>query len=499
MRSLVVCLILLCSFVRATAIEAVVSHTLFYIADPAQPGKFIPSIEAYWQVNPRKLHYSTTPEKTIVANIKVDITLWNDAGIIKEDHYILQTTPRKSVGELVKNNVIDLRKYSITPGNVKMKFKLTDMADSSSVYTYADSFTVAPTEDSAFYSGLELYDTAFESTTASVFKKNGKMQIPACTNFLDDSKGMLHYYAELYQSDKIPAASYPLIQKVFIAKKEDVEAYGHFTNTDTIKGQKLSVASGSFNIRSLVSGNYYLRATVENKDHEVVASQVLFFQRLNDHPYVEKDTSKKKGAAVSDTGMEQVTLIDLNKTFVAKYTLGEVKAILKMMLPVADPLSIQNINAFLKKPDDMYMRYFIYNYFASINKDDPKQAWKDYSSKIIDVKRRFSEHGTPGYETDRGFIFLRYGPPTDVITVENESGTLPYEIWQYNTLTQTNRKAVANALFLFYRPQATFSYKLLHSTVDGEIQNGIWRSYLYVGSGGGTNGDSRAEQYIGNR
>ena len=480
------------------AIDAVVSHTVFYLPDPARAGKYIPSVETYWQVNPRTLQYTTTPEKTIVANVKVNITFTNDAGIIKEDHYILQTTPRNSVDELAKNNIIDLRKYIITQGLVRMRFELTDVADIKNHFTFTDSFMVSQPENAAFYSGLELLDTVFESTAESFFKKNNKQQIPACTNFFDDSRNTLHYYAELYGSDNIPATSYPLVQKIFISKKEDVDEYNNFLHKDTVKAQKLSLVSGSFNIGSLTSGNYYLRVTLENNVHKVVAAEVLFFQRLNNHPVIEKDTSRKANQ-VSDTGMEHVTLIDLNKTFVAKYTLPEVRAILKMLLPVSDATGIQNINNFLKKPEELYMRYFIYNYFLAINKDDPKRAWKAYSDKVLEVKKLYSAHGTPGYETDRGFMYLRYGPPTDIITVENEPGTLPYEIWQYNVLTQTNHKDVANALFLFYRPQGTFDFRLLHSTVDGEVQNGSWRTYLYQGQGGGDNGNSRAKQYIGSR
>ena len=198
--------------------------------------------------------------------------------------------------------------------------------------------------------------------------------------------------------------------------------------------------------------------------------------------------------------MESVNVLVLNKTFVAKYTLDEVKAILRMLMPFADNNNRQIIMGFLKSPDDLYMRYFIYNYFSNINKKDPSKAWKEFSEKIIDVNKKYSGNGTPGYETDRGLIYLRYGAPSDVITVENESGSLPYEIWQYANLTQLNRKEITDAIFLFYKPnQMTSDFKLLHSTVLGEAQNISWRSYIYLSSGASSGSNSRAEQYLGNR
>ena len=112
----------------------------------------------------------------------------------------------------------------------------------------------------------------------------------------------------------------------------------------------------------------------------------------------------------------------------------------------------------------------------------------------------FKGHGLSGYETDRGFVYLRYGAPTDVITVENETGTLPYEIWQYNTLTETNHKEIADAVFLFYKTNnMTDDFKLLHTNVEGERQNKGWRSYLFINGQGGTSTNSRAEQYIGTK
>jgi GWxTD domain-containing protein len=168
-----------------------------------------------------------------------------------------------------------------------------------------------------------------------------------------------------------------------------------------------------------------------------------------------------------------------------------------MLLPFSDPVATQTIRNFLKKPDELYMRYYVYNYFTNINKKDPGKAFKEFSQKIIEVNKLYTSRGVPGYETDRGVIYLKYGAPTDIITVENENGSLPYEIWQYNVLEQTNHKEVADAYFLFYKQnQATSDFRILHSTVEAEAKNMDWRSYLYPS---GRNGDSRAEQYIGNK
>ncbi|MFI5196345.1 MAG: GWxTD domain-containing protein [Chitinophagales bacterium] len=493
-----ICLLIVFSSLQAQAIEAVVSHAVFYLPDPARQNQLQPGVETYWQINPRTLHYITTPEKTIIARIKTDIIFMNDTGITREDHFVLETVPRHNVEELSTHSIIDLRRYFISPGATRMKFILTDMADSTHHFVYSDSFVVAPVTNTVFYSDLQLLDTILASPAQTVFNKNGHQQVPACTNFLDDKKNMLHYYAELYKTNEIPKSDYPLVQQVFITKKENEPFSKSFLKTDTITPQNISLVSGSFNIASLTSGNYYICVKLENNNHTIIASGSFFFQRLNTHPA--KEDTAVKNTSVSDTGIENINVLNLNKTFLSKYSLAEIRAILKMLLPVSDALGTNTINGFLKKPDEIYMRYYIYNYFSNINQKDPGRAWKEFTAKVKEVNSLFTEHGTAGYETARGFIYLKYGAPTEIVTVENEQGSLPYEVWQYNNLTEMSHKEITNAVFLFYKPnQITSNYRLLHSTVSGEVQNTSWRTYLYTGSQGGNNINSRAEQYIGNR
>ncbi|MES2702228.1 MAG: GWxTD domain-containing protein [Bacteroidota bacterium] len=482
---------------RAFAIEASVSHTVFYAPHPTLSGKLVPYVETFWQVNPRKLHFSTTPDKKIIARIRTDIVYTGDTGVILEDHFIQQTSPRASVEELASLVVMNVKRYSVTHGVVKVKLTFTDLGDTGSHAAYHDSFVIAPQLAGPFFSGLQILDTVVNATEETPFTKNGRQQIPVATNFLDDHKRILHYYAELYSADQLARDNYPLIMKVYITKQEDGPPGLKNVKTDTISSPSdLISVTGDFSVAAQSSGNYYLKATLENSERKIIASNTLFYQRLNLHPAKEEIVK----AQVSDTALENVTVLNLNKTFIAKYTLAQTRAVLKMLLPVSDGEGAIAINGFLKKPDELYMRYFIYNYFAAIDKKNPEKAWKEFSDNVRNVNKRFSEYGTPGYETERGGVFMRYGEPSEVATVANEKGSLPYEVWQYNSLIQRNGKNIPNAVFLFYRQGQQMSpYRLLHSTVSNEIVNPRWRSYLYTNTEGGTSSNSRAEQYLGNR
>jgi len=82
-----------------------------------------------------------------------------------------------------------------------------------------------------------------------------------------------------------------------------------------------------------------------------------------------------------------------------------------------------------------------------------------------------------GFESDRGYIFLKYGKPNNIVSVEDEPTAPPYEIWIYNYLEETKQTDVK---FLFYnKTLAANDMQLLHSTVRGEYSNPRWELELY--------------------
>ncbi len=498
LRKLYLTLILLVSLFKVQAFEAAFSHAVYYLPDPVYAGKINPYLEAYWQVNPAKLHYNTNAEKKIIARILTEVTIINDTGhILKKDHYVYETKPADSVAQLAYLNILELKRYFLTAGNFKLRVKLTDMNDTTNSIVYNDTFSVGKTNASVFYGDLKFVDTFYNSEIRTPFRKHGKQYIPWCESFFDSYKNTLNYYTELYQLNKVDSIDFPLIQSVFISKREGQEPFSTFIKLDTINTRETAYYDGSFNIRNLPSGNYYLNISLGTKLHTTLASRSIFFQRMNTNKITAEMVAQK---AALDTSLENVNVLDLTKTFVKKYDLPQVTAILKMLLPVTDQAGARAIEGFLKKPDEMYMRYFVYNYFLAKDKVKPEKAWKEYSEKVKEANRLYTSHGKPGYETERGFYFLRYGAPSEVVTVINEKGSLPYEIWQYNNLVEMSGRSVGNAVILFYKTsESDLDFRLLHTTISGESHNSGWRNFLYTNSDGGTNLNSRAEQYIGSR
>ena len=99
----------------------------------------------------------------------------------------------------------------------------------------------------------------------------------------------------------------------------------------------------------------------------------------------------------------------------------------------------------------------------------------------LQVTRRVADYhySTPidhGFETDRGRVFLQYGPPNNIEGNTREPGAYPYEIWHYYKLTNNQ----SNVKFVFYNPDLiTNDYQLIHSDARGEIYDARWKFKIY--------------------
>jgi hypothetical protein len=92
------------------------------------------------------------------------------------------------------------------------------------------------------------------------------------------------------------------------------------------------------------------------------------------------------------------------------------------------------------------------------------------------VDHLYSTPNSRGYETDRGRVFLKYGPPNIVSESYNEPAAYPYEIWQYYTLGESQR----NKKFVFYTIDiVTNDFQLVHSDAIGETSNYRWQVEIH--------------------
>ena len=472
---------------NAIAINLLPSHTVFYMPD--DNGTYKPYLELYWQIESESIQYKKDSTGVWLGKIITEITISNDTGVIIHDKYLLLTTPANSLRAAQLQNILDLHRYVLPTGNLNLSVTLTDKYTGDST-NFSETINVPPSTSEIFYSEAQLLDTTYKKDIGGTFSRNGITQIPLSSNYLSDNRKVLHYYVELYNSHKADAAYLPLMQKVFISKKAGESHVYKLIRIDTLKTNKVLPILGSFDISPLPSGNYYLNIELSDVAGNKLTKQNLFFQRSNANP------TKLPSTTVNDSGFVDVQVFDLSTTFVTQYDIRQLKAIMKMLTPISTETEYLSINGFSSQPDLTYMRYFLYNFWKSRFPLKPEKGWKAYADKVRWTNKNYGSRARPGYETDRGIVYLKYGKPDQITTVSNESGARPYEVWQYNAPA----KQGVNGIFLFYQPgYMVGNYKLLHSTVIGEVSNKAWRTQLYNNGVRNRNVTSQAEIIIQNK
>lgn len=111
------------------------------------------------------------------------------------------------------------------------------------------------------------------------------------------------------------------------------------------------------------------------------------------------------------------------------------------------------------------------NRFMDSADPDPESAENEFKQaveqRLAYANQFFTSSQNPGYKTDRGRIYLLYGPPTETIDKPVEATVGPYMIWTYSGQGET---------FAFGDFRKDGSYQLIYSTDqrfpgDPSIQN----------------------------
>ncbi|HEU4365502.1 MAG TPA: GWxTD domain-containing protein [Candidatus Krumholzibacteria bacterium] len=86
---------------------------------------------------------------------------------------------------------------------------------------------------------------------------------------------------------------------------------------------------------------------------------------------------------------------------------------------------------------------------------DVNEALSQYIARLQYVTEEFSQFG-PGWRSDRGRVYIRFGPPEQIDTAMDQRSTGEYEIWRYYTLGRS---------FIFYDMFGVGDFKL----VEGDL------------------------------
>jgi GWxTD domain-containing protein len=102
------------------------------------------------------------------------------------------------------------------------------------------------------------------------------------------------------------------------------------------------------------------------------------------------------------------------------------------------------------------------------------EFYQEHARRFAVANEKFSralQHRNDGWNTDRGRVFILYGPPDDIIYSSSSIGSLPWERWEY-------RQLEGGVFFIFVDENNLGVYRLVHSNKQGEKQDPDWEERI---------------------
>jgi len=356
---------------------------------------------------------------------------------------------------------IDQQRILVPNGTYDFEIEITDKNKSVQATPFVQSVTVDFPADNPSVSGIELVKSYKKTDTISKINKSGYDLVPMVYTFFPENEASLVFYCELYNLDKVIPKDQKFLVSYYLETFENNLKLSDFARMKKEAPKSVNVLLSEIDITNLASGNYNLVVEARNQKNELVASNRLFIQRVN--PNAQLTFTDLLATSIQNTFVEKITNMDTLKEYI------------RCTYPISSGIEKAFIRGSLKTADLKTLQEYFYSYWQRRDEKFPQQAWLLYKLEVDKAQANFGNKIKKGYQTDRGRVFLEYGPPNARSVNYNEPSSYPYEIWQYYTLKNTQR----NKKFVFYsEDMVTSDFTLLHSDAIGEVNEPRWRIFL---------------------
>ena len=308
------------------------------------------------------------------------------------------------------------------------------------------------------------------SNAGESFVKSGLVVRPNPDTFYGQSLSSVPYYVEVYNPQEA-GAEYTVL--VFLSETNQPNPLPGKQSRTERQARPVDVIVGQMDISDLPSGIYTLNVAALGAGNEAVAESRKRIYVIN--PDVERP------GGVPD--------LDYEETLFAIMGTEELDLNLSHLEAIASQSEQGQISSLMSSGTDAEKKGFLSSFWRSRDtQPNPlvNDAYEQFSERLRIVNERFREPGTQeGFRSDRGRVFLKYGPPANINRNSFDKELIPHEVWTFE-----NVPGEGAALFVFADRYGSNQYMLIHSTVAGEVSLGDWQRELRTLSGIGTGGSS---------
>ena len=419
-----------------------------------------PYLEISCFVNGKTVFYIPDNQGKYQAEVRITIEARQGDSLINKLDYIL-------VSELFEDSVVstkpdfgNIQNLQLNNGEYVLHFTVQDIHSAAKPVRYSDVVVLNYPENEVSISDISLYQSISRTTKGDLFDKYGFSLKPIFYGFVPENIYNLTFSCEIYNADKWEGDEKIVIKSHITCFENNLMPYIEARYETQAKAKVVVVTFGEIGIFKLPSGNYHLVVEVLSQDSTLLASNSCFFQRSN--PKLTLDLS-------------DINQVNVEHTFVdaIKDTLQLLEYV-RFLYPISTPIEKDFYTTRMSKISAESLKRFFYAFWLKRDPDNPQRAWNEYFEKVKLVNREFGCKLVQGYRTDRGRVYLQYGPPNSIYESPYDSHSYPYEIWHYyHCVDQSNVK------FIFYNTDLVSNdYQLLHSDKRGEMQDPFWQIKL---------------------
>ncbi|SFT49642.1 GWxTD domain-containing protein [Lishizhenia tianjinensis] len=412
-------------------------------------------LEVHLQFVGHTLYYNNV-DSLPVATLEIVQIISQDDSIVVADKYRLNSPP--IIDSLVED-FFDIQRYALDAGDYVYELMIQDINSGDEAVSVMKNIRIEDLSAEAAVSDIVLAERISISKDQNTFSKIGYDVVPMLTNYYPSEFQFLPYYVELYNigKDLETDSNYVVFQRIYDSEnKLDLSAFNRMYKYQ-LEGEIKPIAK-SIDITNLPAGSYLLEVSVVDAEQNLIASNVINFDRNN--------------YQVDVLSNYQDELID--PAFQASITSDSLRYYLASLIPISSQSDVKNIIQLLKEEDTTLHRKYIQSYWKTTSSIQSFENWMKYKAQVQLVERLYATNFQVGFETDRGRVYLQYGSPSSITARPTSPSEYPYEIWQYDKIGKFSNKR-----FVFYNPDmVNNTYRLLHSDMVGELQNYRWQYYI---------------------
>lgn len=392
----------------------------------------------------------------------VDVTVLVKDGekIVNFDTYRLSTGWQQDTAQIVSTLLMQ-RRLALEEGVYALETTLRDAYDTSRQIALPILPVMVDFPDGTVnFSDIHLLASAEKTTSTSVFERNGFDMMPYLLPYFPTSQNKIMFYTEVYGLEE-EYLNEDVLFTYFISTKGASQHIGTMHGYQKKKGADVNVLLSTLDIKDLPTGEYQLHVQVRDKQNKLIAEKRKNFYRSNKR-------------AISD--FNNLAHLDIEHTFVAGYTDEQVAYYLDASAIIASAREQEIIETVKAQGDPMLQRQFLYNFWLERDLTNPKERWEKYLALVRYTEANYATMNRHGFQTDRGRVYLQYGPPNEMDRSGFEAASNPHEVWVYNRTP----RGETNVIFVFMnKDMVSNDYRLIHSTATGEIFNQNWEAELY--------------------